>query len=40
MFVRDEIVQPNVGKKWVSTWTPLLLTFAFFIFAANIISNT
>ena len=25
-FVRDEIVEPNVGRKWVKTWTPLLLT--------------
>src|SRR5438046_866820 len=23
-FVRDSVVQPNVGKKWVNTWTPLL----------------
>jgi F-type H+-transporting ATPase subunit a len=37
VFVRDEIVQPNVGTKWVSTWAPLLLTFAFFIFTANVI---
>ena len=37
VFIRDEIVQPNVGKKWVMTWAPLLLTFAFFIFAANAI---
>src|SRR5258708_7882514 len=37
VFIRDEIVQPNVGKKWVSTWAPLLLTFAFFIFTANAI---
>ncbi len=37
VFIRDEIVQPNVGKKWVSTWAPLLLTFAFFIFTANLI---
>ena len=34
-FVRDEIVLPNVGKKWVSTWAPLLLTFFFFIVVAN-----
>src|SRR6185436_11549690 len=26
-FVRDDITQPNVGKKWVLTWTPLILTF-------------
>jgi F-type H+-transporting ATPase subunit a len=37
VFVRDEIVQPNVGKKWVGTWAPLLLTFAFFIFSANVV---
>ena len=37
IFIRDEIVQPNVGKKWVMTWAPLLLTFGFFIFAANAI---
>src|SRR5713101_2454967 len=37
VFIRDEIVQPNVGKKWVPTWAPLLLTFAFFIFTANVI---
>ena len=37
VFIRDEMVQPNVGKKWVSTWAPLLLTFAFFIFTANLI---
>jgi F-type H+-transporting ATPase subunit a len=37
VFVRDDIVQPNVGRKWVNTWTPLLLTFFFFIFSANAI---
>src|SRR5580700_12330178 len=26
-FVRDAIVLPNVGSKWVSAWTPLVLTF-------------
>lgn len=36
-FVRDSIVQPNVGNKWVNVYTPLLLTFFFFIFAANVI---
>ena len=35
MFVRDEIVQPNVGRKWVSTWTPLILTFFVFILCAE-----
>jgi F-type H+-transporting ATPase subunit a len=36
-FIRDSIVLPNVGKKWVNTWTPLLLTFFIFIFTANAI---
>ena len=36
-FVRDSIVLPNVGKKWVNTWTPLLLTFFIFILCANAI---
>ena len=36
-FVRDDIVQPNVGKKWVRTWAPLVLTFFFFILGANAI---
>ena len=36
-FVRDDIAQPNVGKKWVLTWTPLILTFFFFILVANAI---
>jgi F-type H+-transporting ATPase subunit a len=34
-FVRDEIVEPNVGRKWVATWTPLVLTFFIFILCAN-----
>jgi F-type H+-transporting ATPase subunit a len=36
-YVRDAIVQPNVGRKWVNTWAPLILTFFFFILAANLI---
>jgi F-type H+-transporting ATPase subunit a len=36
-FVRDDIAQPNVGRKWVMTWTPLILTFFFFILSANAI---
>jgi len=36
-FIRDSIVQPNVGEKWVPTWAPLILTFFTFIFTANII---
>ena len=34
-FVRDGIVAPNVGRKWVNTWTPLILTFFLFILCAN-----
>jgi F-type H+-transporting ATPase subunit a len=37
VFVRDDIVQPNVGRKWVNTWTPLILTFFIFILCANAI---
>ena len=36
-FVRDTIVKPNVGSKWVNNWAPLILTFLFFIFFANAI---
>jgi F-type H+-transporting ATPase subunit a len=36
-FIRDVIAQPNVGKKWVRTWTPLLLTLFVFILGANVI---
>jgi len=35
LFVRDDIAQPNVGRKWVMTWTPLILTFFIFILCAN-----
>ncbi len=34
-FVRDSIVLPNVGAKWVNTWTPMLLTLFVFILTAN-----
>jgi F-type H+-transporting ATPase subunit a len=36
-FIRDSIALPNVGKKWVNTYTPLLLTFFVFILCANAI---
>ncbi|MFN7984480.1 MAG: F0F1 ATP synthase subunit A, partial [Vicinamibacterales bacterium] len=36
-FIRDSIALPNVGKKWVNAYTPLLLTFFVFIFCANAI---
>ncbi len=34
-FIRDTIVLPNVGEKFLNTWTPLVLTFFFFIVTAN-----
>ena len=34
-FIRNAISSPNVGPKWVMTWTPLFLTFFFFILFAN-----
>jgi F-type H+-transporting ATPase subunit a len=37
LWIRDTIVAPNVGSKWVKTWTPLVLTFFLFIFGANAI---
>jgi F-type H+-transporting ATPase subunit a len=36
-FIRDQVVKPNVGAKWVTTWTPLILTFFLFILVANAI---
>jgi F-type H+-transporting ATPase subunit a len=36
-FIRDAIVRPNVGNKWVRTWTPMLLTLFVFILGANLI---
>jgi F-type H+-transporting ATPase subunit a len=36
-FIRDSIVLPNVGHKFVNTWTPLVLTFFIFILTANAI---
>ena len=36
-FVRDSIVLPNVGAKWVGTWTPMILTLFVFILTANAI---
>jgi F-type H+-transporting ATPase subunit a len=37
LYLRDNIVEPNVGRKWVNTWTPLLLTLFVFILAANLV---
>jgi F-type H+-transporting ATPase subunit a len=33
--IRDEIVAPNVGKKWVNAYTPLIVMFFLFIVTAN-----
>jgi len=35
-FVRDSIVGPNLGQKWVLAWTPMLLTLFLFILTANL----
>ena len=34
-FIRDSIVLPNVGAKFVRLWTPLILTLFVFILALN-----
>jgi F-type H+-transporting ATPase subunit a len=34
-YIRDSIVRPNVGTKWVNTWTPLIVTIFLFILGAN-----
>jgi F-type H+-transporting ATPase subunit a len=36
-FIRESVVRPNVGDKWVDTWTPLLVSLFVFILAANAI---
>jgi F-type H+-transporting ATPase subunit a len=36
-FIKESIVRPNVGDKWVDTWTPLLITLFVFILGANVI---
>ncbi|HEY5619061.1 MAG TPA: F0F1 ATP synthase subunit A [Vicinamibacterales bacterium] len=36
-FIRDSVVRPSVGDKWIMTWTPLLLTLFAFILTANAI---
>lgn len=37
LFVRDSMVEPNVGRKWTGVWTPLVLTLFLFILCANAI---
>lgn len=36
-FVRDNMVEPNVGRKWTMAWTPLVLTLFVFILASNVV---
>ena len=36
-FIRDSVARPNLGAKWTGVWTPLLLSFFFFILGANVI---
>ena len=36
-FIKESIVRPNVGDKWVDTYTPLLVTLFLFILGANAI---
>ncbi len=35
--IRDSIVLPNVGAKFVNTWTPLMLTLFVFILVCNVV---
>ena len=35
-FVRDSIVEPNVGNHWSRAWTPLVLTLFLFILLGNL----
>ena len=37
VFVRDSMVEPNVGRKWTRVWTPLILTLFVFVLSANAI---
>src|SRR5690349_7175662 len=37
LYLRDTIVEPNVGKKWVNAYAPLLLSLFVFILSANLI---
>jgi F-type H+-transporting ATPase subunit a len=37
LYLRDNVIEPNVGTKRVNTYAPLLLTFFLFILTANLI---
>jgi len=34
-WVRDSISRPNVGNKWLSTWTPMFISLFLFILVCN-----
>ena len=34
-FIHNEMVIPNIGKKYTKTWTPLIVTFFIFILFSN-----
>ena len=36
-FLRDTVAEPNLGKKYIASWAPLLLTLFCFILTANLI---
>jgi F-type H+-transporting ATPase subunit a len=36
-FVRDSLVEPYIGRKWLPVWTPFILTLFIFILSANMI---
>lgn len=36
-FINKDMVVPNIGKKYTSTWTPLISTFFLFILLSNFI---
>jgi F-type H+-transporting ATPase subunit a len=38
IYMRDEVVEPNLGKKESPKWLPFFLTLFFFLLALNIIS--
>jgi len=37
LFIRDEIVKPTIGEKYVNTFTPFLGTVFFFILTCNLL---
>ena len=36
-FIKDDIVEPNIGKNYAHSWSPLLATFFLFILISNFI---